>query len=1162
MAQVDRISLYDAATDFHSASFGSTVYWSMVESPTLNEELAAHLDAAECRYDPATFEGLVVSRPVSNHCFGFLNHGAMVVVFTADSVDEAQEAYAELEDYLVTISARGERSGVSEAFNELPIETESAPAEAAVSTTSNTLSATIDIDAAFDQVVFDQLFGVRDRYVYPEENLEIWKSRANQDRGSYKTGTEVGTLRITQAESGELYFGGNGSDGRGFVFDPERLWYQPVLHGEVKDAILNADGSLVIAERDDEQTTVRCFDSDGVEVATVPDTEMPLMALDSTNWALCYTPDIGDYTATVRDIQTGVESSIAFDDQVKRITWSPDQEGFKFSVGGPAPSHLIGTDGEIREVLKRETPYGPAAEIVEELLGEPTLDGDAQTAFNHATKQSPAAFRPHVSKLIRALAAGELPETGYPNIGQGFRHLASSIPEQFEPHIDQLLALIADEDSRFDTVAATILTELVKSGGDDEHIRAAVIEQLRSTDYRAQKRAASIAGPLLLANSDDDELRGCLVGCLQLDQPVDLSLAVCRALRGRQQGEQRTVETLVAQGKVEVLTKYTRLGSNDRGISNRLSMSFGAADADNDGSQTGEQVWVIDEADRGRAFYFLNKESSALLRSVATHDPEAVIPAVGVLTLDLLADGEAMKKTRENARNVLNTVVDQNPDGLSAVVDANVDTLLEALETGDGQTQRCVIRLIARGSSPKTQEPIREISSTPEHPLWDFTQTELREADSPLAPDTESQKPGRLAHLSGDAGTLHVPTPTEIADARAEQGAQHKDIARQTDVHWSYIEALEDGRINPPLSVLAEIWAVVMESEGGFDAFPTGTRCQNRRTAQGKSITTVADQAEIDETRLRQFEAGAADLTCSEVSRVLQALGATETAPAYPDRPTVRETWLTYVEQLAKALGELPRSSDAVAYAAIDERGTQVEGDATAEYGIAEDNLPELGHWAVFDGWNDVLNSLDIETEYRSSGAPLREELLEALEAASKAVDGVPTGADFERETAYTTYNLKKEFGGLTAAREAAGVDRESTESTEQATSSSTASASDSGEPTRDELTTAIKALADELGETPTTTQMNEQGAYTMARYYAEFDSWNEALEAAGVTPTRAERTTGTTREDLRTELQRLADELGRPPKTTDVKAESEFSLGRYYNEYDSWSEALADAGF
>lgn len=267
-----------------------------------------------------------------------------------------------------------------------------------------------------------------------------------------------------------------------------------------------------------------------------------------------------------------------------------------------------------------------------------------------------------------------------------------------------------------------------------------------------------------------------------------------------------------------------------------------------------------------------------------------------------------------------------------------------------------------------------------------------------------------------------------------------------------------------------------------------------------------------------------------------------------------QQAWIDFVTELAEKQGQLPRAKDVIG-----------EPTEPGEERWKHPDAPNSEYWEVFeDNWDGVLASLDLETEYRTSGAPLREQLIQGLQVTAEAIDGVPTGADFERETEYTTYNLKKEFGGLKAARRTAGVDRESVRDTTEQEDSSQSSRSNTTKtaPTRNQLTEAIVELAESVDDTPTTTQMNSQGAFPMSAYYAEFETWNEALEAAGITPARSDRATGTTREDLRAELQRLGEELDGSPKTTDVKSKSEFSLGRYYNEYDSWSEALSDAGF
>lgn len=267
-----------------------------------------------------------------------------------------------------------------------------------------------------------------------------------------------------------------------------------------------------------------------------------------------------------------------------------------------------------------------------------------------------------------------------------------------------------------------------------------------------------------------------------------------------------------------------------------------------------------------------------------------------------------------------------------------------------------------------------------------------------------------------------------------------------------------------------------------------------------------------------------------------------------------QQAWTDFVTELAKEQCQIPRAKD------VSKDPTEPGGE-----GWKHPDAPESEYWEVFEeSWNGVLASLQLETEYRSSGAPLRGQLIQGLQATAEVVDSVPTGGDFERETEYTTYNLRKEFGGIKAARRAAGVDRNSIAETtkHEDVSASSEPSQTNTTPTRSQLTEAIVELAELVEDTPTTTQMNKQGAFPMSPYYAKFDSWNEALEAAGITPVRSGRNTSVARDNLRAELQKLGDKHGKAPKTTDVKSESEFSLGRYYNEYESWSEALSDAGF
>lgn len=57
------------------------------------------------------------------------------------------------------------------------------------------------------------------------------------------------------------------------------------------------------------------------------------------------------------------------------------------------------------------------------------------------------------------------------------------------------------------------------------------------------------------------------------------------------------------------------------------------------------------------------------------------------------------------------------------------------------------------------------------------------------------------------------------------------------------------------------------------------------------------------------------------------------------------------------------------------------------------------------------------------------------------------------------------------------------------------------------ELIGELQRLADELGKTPTTSEMDEHGDITGRTYQNRFDGWNNAIKAAGLTPNRASPT-------------------------------------------------------
>lgn len=108
-----------------------------------------------------------------------------------------------------------------------------------------------------------------------------------------------------------------------------------------------------------------------------------------------------------------------------------------------------------------------------------------------------------------------------------------------------------------------------------------------------------------------------------------------------------------------------------------------------------------------------------------------------------------------------------------------------------------------------------------------------------------------------------------------------------------------------------------------------------------------------------------------------------------------------------------------------------------------------------------------------------------------------------------------------------------------------------------DELLDDLKALADDLDRTPTSKDMRKHGPHSAHTYMKRFDSWTDALEAAGLdTPDQNNITDA----ELIADLHRLRDELGERPTSTDVARDGEYGLATYQRRFGSWGEAAAAA--
>ena len=164
------------------------------------------------------------------------------------------------------------------------------------------------------------------------------------------------------------------------------------------------------------------------------------------------------------------------------------------------------------------------------------------------------------------------------------------------------------------------------------------------------------------------------------------------------------------------------------------------------------------------------------------------------------------------------------------------------------------------------------------------------------------------------------------------------------------------------------------------------------------------------------------------------------------------------------------------------------------------------------------------------------ETLRSALQSLAARLGKTPTVVDMHEEGEYDPKQYQEVFGGWNEALEAAGLDPDEMGSKRI--------------PDR-ELLAELQRLYSELGTPPTQRDMTERGEYSNRTYQLRFGSWSKALQEAML-----ETNDGISEADLLADLRRLADELGGPPTTDDVREEGTFSLRVYYDRFDSFSAA------
>ena len=172
-------------------------------------------------------------------------------------------------------------------------------------------------------------------------------------------------------------------------------------------------------------------------------------------------------------------------------------------------------------------------------------------------------------------------------------------------------------------------------------------------------------------------------------------------------------------------------------------------------------------------------------------------------------------------------------------------------------------------------------------------------------------------------------------------------------------------------------------------------------------------------------------------------------------------------------------------------------------------------------------------------------DILAEIQAVAAQCDGTdaPSLQQFREHGSMAATTVTRRFGSWQAAVEQAGFEPHSP----------TQSIS------KQDLLEELHRVADELETIPTSEQFNAAGRYSVSAYQTQFGSWTAALTAAFDDATAT--TERHSRDALLTELRRIAEEYGSPPRFRDMDAHGQYAARTYVDRFGSWNDAVVEAG-
>jgi predicted HNH restriction endonuclease len=199
-----------------------------------------------------------------------------------------------------------------------------------------------------------------------------------------------------------------------------------------------------------------------------------------------------------------------------------------------------------------------------------------------------------------------------------------------------------------------------------------------------------------------------------------------------------------------------------------------------------------------------------------------------------------------------------------------------------------------------------------------------------------------------------------------------------------------------------------------------------------------------------------------------------------------------------------------------------------------------------FGSWNEAKKAAGLKTREhgvaRNPGQdPIpKEDLINELQRLAEELGRTPGTRDMSEKGEYCADVYERRIGWNNALKEAGLEPNMELDWSES------------------ELIDHLKDVAEKLGRTPRRNEIRHHSPVSSGPYRRLFDSWNDAVEQAGLEKNSKKNIS---EEELLSELNRLAEELDRSPKRRDMREFGKYSGGVYWKRFGSWNDALREAG-